>query len=156
MTLEPRPSFFVNSGVLSSRYDMYHLLRPLLRRAVGYRYLRGDRLLSWGTGPVERVLVGRPDLASFFTPVSICINVGSFEFLEFDTLPEVGLEYRLVQGEERVVLFLLPGGPQGEGGAVQQAMELETPGYIQLELLRLGSSDAGPAWGDTAGESGER
>ena len=115
MTLEPNASFFVNSGVLSNPHDMYHLLRPLLRSAVGYRYFRDDRLVSWGTGPVERVLVGRPDLSSFFTPVSICINVGSFEYLEFETLPDLGLEYRLVQGEERVVLFLLPGTPQGAG-----------------------------------------
>jgi hypothetical protein len=156
VTLEPRASFFVNSGVVSNRHDMYHLLRPLLRNAVGYRYFRGDRLVSWGTGPVERVLVGRPDLASFFTPVSICINVGSFEYLEFETLPDLGLEYRLVQGEERVVLFLLPGGPQGDGGAVQQAFELEARGYVQLELSGLGTGEGGPGSAREAGEAGGR
>ena len=151
MTLEPRASFFVNCGVVSNAHDMYHLLRPLLRNAVGYRYFRGDRLVSWGTGPVERVLVGRPDLSSFFTPISICINVGSFEYLEFETLPDFGLEYRLVQGEERVVLFLLPGTPQGAGGDVQQAFELETPGFVQLELSGLGSGEGSPGSGRETG-----
>jgi hypothetical protein len=157
VTLEPRASFFVNCGVVSNRHDMYHLLRPLLRNAVGYRYFRGEQLVSWGSGPVDRVLVGRPDLSSFFTPVSVCINVGSFEYLEFETLPDVGLEYRLVQGEERVVLFLLPGSPQGSGGAVQQTLELDTPAYVQLELSGLGAGEArpGPGPSQTAGEAGE-
>jgi hypothetical protein len=151
VTLEPNASFFVNSGVLSNPHDMYHLLRPLLRSAVGYRYFRDDRLVSWGTGPVERVLVGRPDLSSFFTPVSICINVGSFEYLEFETLPDLGLEYRLVQGEERVVLFLLPGAPQGAGGDVQQAFQLEAPGFVQLELSGRGSGEGSPGSGRETG-----
>jgi hypothetical protein len=155
VTLEPRASFFVNSGVVSNPHDMYHLLRPLLRSAIGYRYFRADRLVSWGTGPVERVLVGRPDLASFFTPISICINVGSFEYLEFETLPDLGLEYRLVQGEERVVLFLLPGTPQGAGGDVQQAFDLEAAGFVQLELSAMGTGDGDKASVQGTGGTGD-
>ena len=153
MTVEPRASFFVNSGLVSNRHDMYHLLRPLLRNAVAYRYFRAGRLVSWGTGPVDRVLVGRPDLSSFFTPVSVCINIGSFDFLEFETLPDVGLEYRLVQGKERVLLFLLPGSPQGDGGAVQETLGLQAPDYVQLELSGMGASETrpGPGSGGVAG-----
>ena len=37
----PPAKFFVNQGVVNSRTDILHLLRPLLKQTVTYRYLRG-------------------------------------------------------------------------------------------------------------------
>ncbi len=35
MSAEPAAKFFVNSGLVSNRVDIYHLLRPLLKQTVG-------------------------------------------------------------------------------------------------------------------------
>ena len=83
----PAAKFFVNQGVVSSRSDMLHLLRPLLKQTVTYRYLRGREVVSHGTGWVERIVVDSPSTSSYFTTLAICINVDSFEHLEFDTRP---------------------------------------------------------------------
>ena len=72
MSAEPAARFFVNSGIVSGRVDMYHLLRPLLKQTINYRYCRGAAVVSHGAGWVERIVVDQPGVSSFFTPLSIC------------------------------------------------------------------------------------
>ena len=43
VSFEPPAKFFVNSGLASNPVDIYHLLRPLLRQTVAYRYLRAGK-----------------------------------------------------------------------------------------------------------------
>ena len=106
---------------------MYHLLRPLLKQTVSYRYLRAGAIVSRGTGWVERLVVDRPAISTFFTPLSICINVDFFEHLEFETRPDQLLVYTLVQGDERVVV---------EYAAVNGRAEAEEP---EQQAFRFGS-----------------
>ena len=108
MSFEPPAKFFVNSGLASNPVDIYHLLRPLLRQTVAYRYLRAGKVITHGTGWVERIVADRPDVSSFFTPLSICLSVASWEHLEFETRPDQLIVYTLVQGDECVVLQFLP------------------------------------------------
>src|SRR2546426_2766547 len=106
---------------------MDHLLRPLLKQTVTYRYFRGRDMVSHGTGWVERIVLDQPDVSSYFTPLSICVNIDSFEHLEFETRPDQFIVYALVQGDERVVLEFAPGAPRDEtaaGGAEQ--LEFDT------------------------------
>jgi hypothetical protein len=133
---EPAARFFVNSGLVSSRVDIYHLLRPLLKQTVSYRYLRAGLVISQGTGWVERIVADRPEVSSFFTPLSICINVDSWEHLEFETRPDQLLTYTLVQGDERVVLEFSPTvHASGDEQPVQQALRLDAATeYVQMEL----------------------
>jgi hypothetical protein len=88
LSVSPPAKFFVNRGVVSSRVDMQNLLRPLLKQTVSYRYLRGRELVAHGTGWVERIVVDDPDTSTYFTPISVCINIDSFEHLEFETRPD--------------------------------------------------------------------
>ena len=135
MSAEPAARFFVNSGIVSGRVDMHHLLRPLLKQTITYRYFRGAMLVTHGAGWVERIVVDQPGVSSFFTPLSICINVDSWEHLEFDTRPDQLISYTLVQGDERVVLEFSPTvhGPGDE--PVQQSLRLDPLSqYIQMEL----------------------
>ncbi len=127
--------FFVNSGIVSSRADILNLLRPLLKQTVAYRYFRGRDLVALGTGWVERVVVDEPETSTYFTPLSICLNVDSFEHLEFETRPDQLVVYVLVEGDERVVLEFAPlaGGARNDGGAEQLAFD--TSGFVQMELL---------------------
>jgi hypothetical protein len=132
-----RPAkFFVNDGLVSNPADIYHLLRPLHRQTVAYRYLRGDRVVAHGTGWVERIVADRPDVSSFFTPLSICLSVASWEHLEFETRPDQLLSYVLVQGDERVVLRFVP--PDGGDGPVQEQLRFTDPDYVQMELGAMG------------------
>ena len=85
--------FYVNSGIVASRTDILNLLRPLLKQTVSYRYFRGRDLVANGTGWVERVVIDEPETSSYFTPVSICLNVDSFEHLEFETRPDQLIVY---------------------------------------------------------------
>jgi hypothetical protein len=141
--------FFVNSGIVSNRVDIYHLLRPLLKQTVSYRYLRNGMLVSHGTGWVERIVGDRPEVSSFFTPLSICVNVDSWEHLEFETRPDQLLTYTLVQGDERVVLEFTPMVHGGDEAPVQQSFRLVTgPEYVQMELAALEAAEDGdPAAG---------
>jgi len=140
---EPVAKFFVNSGLVSASTDIYHLLRPLLKQTVSYRYLRSGALVSHGTGWVERLVHDQPDVSTFFTPLSICINVASFEHLEFETRPDQLLSYRLVQGDERVEIEFSPLTHHDADGPIQQAFRLEpTPEYVQMELGTLDTTDA--------------
>lgn len=135
MSSEPAAKFFVNSGLVSAPADIYHLLRPLLKQTVSYRYLRAGTLVSHGTGWVERLVRDQPDASTFFTPLSICINVASFEHLEFETRSDQLLSYRLVQGDERVEIEFAPLTRHDADAPEQQAFRLEpTPEYVQMEL----------------------
>jgi len=110
MSSAPPAKFFVNQGLVSTRADIQHLLRPLLKQTVSYRYFRGREMVAHGTGWVERVVVDQPDVSSYFTPLAITLNIDSFEHLEFETRPDQLLVYTLVQGDERVVLEFAPVG----------------------------------------------
>ena len=102
--------FYVNSGIVSSRTDIHNLLRPLVKQTVAYRYFRGRDLVASGTGWVERVVIDEPETSSYFTPISICLNVDLFEQLDFETRPDQLIVYTLVEGDERVVLEYAPAG----------------------------------------------
>lgn len=134
MSSVPPAKFFVNAGVVTSRADMHHLLRPLLKQTVTYRYYRGRDLVAHGTGWVERIVQDEPDSSTFFTPISITLNIDSFEHLEFETRPDQLLVYTLAQGDERVVVEFAPTNDESERGAPQQ-LEFDTSGYVQMELL---------------------
>ena len=111
MSSVPPAKFFVNRGIVTTPTDMQHLLRPLLKQTVSYRYFRGRDLVDRGTGWVERLVLDHPKVSSYFTPLSICLNIDSFEHLEFETRPDQLLVYTLVQGDEQVVVELSLGDP---------------------------------------------
>jgi hypothetical protein len=152
VTSEPPAKFFVNSGLVSSRSDIYNLLRPLLKQTVGYRYYRGSALVSNGTGWVERIVVDHPEISTFFTPLSICVNIDSFEHLEFETRADQLLVYTLVQGDERVVVEYAPiGGPSAADENEQQVFQFQPSEYVQMELTAMDTGEIGPT---EAGEEG--
>jgi len=132
----PTPArFYVNSGIVSSRSDIHNLLRPLEKQAVRYQYYRGRDLIASGTGFVERVVIDEPETSSYFTPVSICLNVDSFEHLDFETRPDQLIVYRLVQGDERVVLEYAPLDSEFPGSAQAPGqLAFDTSGFVQMEL----------------------
>ncbi|MBA2315070.1 MAG: hypothetical protein H0V87_06755 [Chloroflexi bacterium] len=130
--------FFVNQGVVSSRADIQHLLRPLLKQTVTYRYFRARELVAHGTGWVERVVLDQPDVSTYFTPLAITLNIDSFEHLEFETRPDQLLVYALVMGDERVVLEFAPVGPTDAPSPFEpRQLAFDTSGYVQMELLGL-------------------
>jgi hypothetical protein len=133
----PPAKFFVNQGVVSSRVDMQNLLRPLLKQTVSYRYQRGRDLIAHGTGWVERIVVDDPDTSTFFTPISISLNVDSFEHLEFDTRPDQLLVYALVQGDERVIIEYAPLSTDQDSAHGARQLEFDTSGFVQMELQGL-------------------
>jgi hypothetical protein len=150
MSTDPPAKFFVNSGLVASPGDIYHLLRPLLKQTVAYRYLRAGSVISHGTGWVERLVMDQPLVSTFFTSLSICINVNSFEHLEFETRSDQLISYTLVQGDERVVLEFAP-MTRGEELPVQQEFRLEpTPEYVQMELGTLDGGDGAHGTGEEA------
>jgi hypothetical protein len=140
---------YINTGVVTNKSDVYNILRPLLKQTVTYTYFRGNTVTSSGTGWVERIVVDHPDVASYFTPLAICLNLDSFDYLQFDTTSEQLLVYTLVIGSERVVLEFAAGGSRLEDGqegtngrplprnAEELARDLR---FIQMELMM--SSDA--------------
>src|SRR5258705_7404112 len=130
--------FFVNQGVVTSRVDMQNLLRPLLKQTVSYRFLRGRELIAYGSGWVERIVVDDPEMSTYFTPISISLNVDSFEHLEFDTRPDQLLVYTLVQGDERVIIEYPPlSSVDGAPVHGAQQLEFDTSGFVQMELQGL-------------------
>ena len=137
MSLEPPAKFFVNSGLVSSPTDIYNLLRPLLKQTVSYRYFRSGSQVSHGTGWVERIVVDRPEVSTFFTPLSICLNIDSFEHLEFETRPDQLIVYTLVQGDERIVVEFAPLGRPTSEEPEQQHFTFPTSEYVQMELGAL-------------------
>ncbi len=142
MASEPPAKFFVNSGLVTSRTDIQHLLRPVLRQTVAYRYLRGRDLVAHGTGWVERIVADEPGTSTYFTPISITINVDSFEHLEFETRPDQLLVYTLAQGDERVIIEFVPIVVDDAGGpSAPRQLELDLGGFVQMELLGLDSTE---------------
>ena len=152
MSSSPPAKFFVNHGVVTSRTDMLHLLRPLLKQTVTYRYLRGRDVVAHGTGWVERIVVDTEETSTYFTPLAITLNIDSFEHLEFETRPDQLLVYTLVQGDERVIVEFAPIGP----GDVGRLAVRPAPARVRHERLRpdgaagprrprRGRSDLGPA-----------
>lgn len=154
---EARAKLYINTGVVTDKSDMYNILRPLLKQTVSYTYHRGARIESSGTGWVERLVVDHPDVASYFTPLAICLNLDSFDYLQFDTTSDQLLVYTLTIGAERVVLeFAAAGQPrlgaeleiEGSGGAIgrplpRNAEELARDlRFIQMELLMSADADA--------------
>jgi hypothetical protein len=146
---DARAKLYINTGVVTNKSDVYNILRPLLKQTVTYTYLRGNTVTSSGTGWVERIVVDHPEIASYFTPLSICLNLDSFDYLQFDTTSEQLLVYTLVIGSERVVLEFAAGGSRleeteesGNGrplprNAEELARDLR---FIQMELMM--SSDS--------------
>ena len=163
---DARAKLYINTGVVTSKSDIYNILRPLLKQTVSYTYHRGTRVESSGTGWVERIVVDHPEVASYFTPLAICLNLDSFDYLQFDTTSEQLLIYTLVIGTERVVLeFAATGGPRlgADGDATasdgtatgrplpRNAEELARDlRFIQMELLM--SADAEGADGERSDE----
>jgi hypothetical protein len=135
----PAAKFFVNQGVVSSRSDMLHLLRPLLKQTVTYRYLRGREVISHGTGWVERIVVDADDISTYFTPLAITLNIDSFEHLEFETRADQLLVYALVQGDERVIVEFAPIGPAEEDHSpfAPRQLAFDTSDFVQMELLGM-------------------
>ncbi len=150
---EARAKLYINTGVVTGRSDIYNILRPLLKQTVSYSYFRGNQLQSHGTGWVERLVVDHPEIASYFTPLAICLNLDSFDYLQFDTTSEQLLIYTLVIGSERVVLEFAAASVRPEGSedlttngrplprnAEELARDLR---FIQMELMMSDSSDGG-------------
>jgi hypothetical protein len=141
---DARAKLYINTGVVTNRTDVYNILRPLLKQTVTYTYYRGNQVSSSGTGWVERIVVDHPEIASYFTPLSICLNLDSFDYLQFDTTSEQLLVYTLVIGSERVVLEFAAGGSRTDDGeesgngrplprnAEELARDLR---FIQMELM---------------------
>jgi len=138
----------------------------LLKQTVTYTYHRGNRVESSGTGWIERIVVDHPDIASYFTPLAICLNLDSFEYLQFDTTSDSLLIYTLVIGNERVVLeFASAGQPRLAGGDEEPAPSSGHPlprtsgdlardlRFIQMELLMASEGDAD---GERADEDEDR
>jgi hypothetical protein len=141
LSLEPGAKFFVNHGLVSSRADIHNLLRPLLKQTVAYRYYRSGAMTGHGTGWVERIVADEPETSSFFTPLSICLNVDSFEHLEFETRPDQLIIYTLVQGDERIVVEFAPVGRVISDEPEQQQLAFPTTDYVQMELGTLETAE---------------
>ncbi len=139
MSSLPAAKFFVNQGVVTSRTDMLHLLRPLLKQTVTYRYQRGREVIAHGTGWVERIVVDDDQTSTYFTPLAITLNIDSFEHLEFETRPDQLLVYALVQGDERVIIEFAPIGPGASDDSpfAPRQLAFDTTGYVQMELQGL-------------------
>ncbi len=161
---EARAKLYINTGVITGKSDMYNILRPLLKQTVTYTYRRGAQVTGRGTGWVERIVVDHPEIASYFTPLAICLNLDSFDYLQFDTTSEQLLVYTLTIGGERVVLeFAAAGQPRlGTDAEVEGASSTGRPlprnaeelardlRFIQMELLM--SADAEASDGDRPDE----
>jgi hypothetical protein len=137
---EVRAKLYINTGVVTDRSDIYNILRPLLKQTVTYTYYRGNQVASTGTGWVERLVVDHPDIASYFTPLAICLNLDSFDYLQFDTTSEQLLVYTLVIGSEKVVIEFAhqvshletEDGSRGGPSADERSAEDD---FIQMELM---------------------
>jgi hypothetical protein len=141
---DARAKLYINTGVVTDKSDIYNILRPLLKQTVTYTYRRGSQVTGSGTGWVERIVVDHPEIASYFTPLAICLNLDSFDYLQFDTTSDQLLVYTLVIGEERVVLEFATSAPRTEvADEADEAHQLpRTAGelardlrFIQMELL---------------------
>ncbi len=139
MSTPPPAKFFVNQGVVTSRTDMLHLLRPLLKQTVTYRYQRGREVIDHGTGWVERIVFDDDETSTYFTPLAITLNIDSFEHLEFETRPDQLLVYALVQGDERVIVEFAPIGAGGADDSpfAPRQLAFDTSEFVQMEFQGL-------------------
>ncbi len=139
MSTPPPAKFFVNQGVVTSRTDMLHLLRPLLKQTVTYRYQRGREVIDHGTGWVERIVFDDDETSTYFTPLAITLNIDSFEHLEFETRPDQLLVYALVQGNERVIVEFAPIGPgvADDSPFAPRQLAFDTSEFVQMEFQGL-------------------
>lgn len=153
MSFQPPAKFFVNSGLVTTPTDIYNLLRPLLKQTVTYRYSRSGAIVSTGTGWVERIVVDRPEVSTFFTPLSICLNIDSFEHLEFETRPDQLIVYTLVQGDERIVVEFAPVGRVPTDEPEQQHFTFPQTDYVQMELGALDRAETSDQGGDAQGSA---
>ena len=153
---EAPAKLYINTGVVTGKSDIYNIMRPLLKQTVSYTYHRGARVESSGTGWVERIVIDHPEIASYFTPLAICLNLDSFDYLQFDTTSGQLLVYTLVIGNERVVLEFAASGAQ----RLAELTETDLPAtdgrplprnadelardlrFIQMELLMSADADA--------------
>lgn len=143
-TPEHRAKLYINTGLVTDKSDIYNILRPLLKQTVTYAYFRGNQVASGGTGWVERLVVDHPEIASYFTPLSICLNLDSFDYLQFDTTSDQLLTYTLVIGSEKVVIEFAQAateiGIEDEAPMRASAMAADDlaldPDFIQMELLK--------------------
>lgn len=142
-TPEQRAKLYINTGLVTDKSDIYNILRPLLKQTVTYSYYRGNQVASSGTGWVERLVVDHPEIASYFTPLSICLNLDSFDYLQFDTTSDQLLTYTLVIGSEKVVIeFAQAAGEIGIEDELPLRMPTAPdplgldPDFIQMELLK--------------------
>jgi len=143
-TPQSRAKLYINTGLVTDKSDIYNILRPLLKQTVTYTYFRGNQAASGGTGWVERLVVDHPEIASYFTPLSICLNLDSFDYLQFDTTSDQLLTYTLVIGSEKVVIEFAQATP--EIGIEDEATlrvpdtapddRVLDPDFIQMELLK--------------------
>ena len=133
--------FFVNSGIVTGRADIVNLLRPILRQTVTYTYMRGRDVVASGTGWVERIVADDPDTSTYFTPLVVCLNVDSFEHLEFETRADQLLSYTLVQGDERIRIEFAP-LDRAAGASGDRQLTLPDDTYVQMELTGLETDDA--------------
>ena len=153
---EAQAKLYINTGVVTGKSDIYNILRPLLKQTVSYTYFRGSRIESRGTGWVERIVVDHPDIASYFTPLAICLNLDSFDYLQFDTTSDQLLVYTLTVGNERVVLEFAASGAPRLGEEADTDAATPTAGrplprnadelardlrFIQMELLMSADSE---------------
>jgi hypothetical protein len=143
-TPEPRAKLYINTGLVTDKSDIYNILRPLLKQTVTYSYFRGNQVASSGTGWVERLVVDHPEIASYFTPLSICLNLDSFDYLQFDTTSDQLLTYTLVIGSEKVIIEFAQTAaeigleeemPSRMPAVGRDELALD-PDFIQMELLR--------------------
>ena len=122
--------------------DIHNLLRPLSSRPSPIAIFAAGSWSDHGTGWVERIVVDDPEISTYFTPLSICLNVDSFEHLEFETRLDQLLVYTLVQGDERVVIEFAPVHAPVDGEApIQQVFRFAPPDdYVQMELERTSTA----------------
>ena len=109
-------------------------------------------------------MVDHPDIASYFTPLAICLNLDSFDYLQFDTTSDQLLVYTLTigrragrarvrrGGQPRLGTEAELDGTAGSGrplprNAEELARDLR---FIQMELLM--SADAETSDGDRSDE----
>ena len=110
-------------------------------------------------------MVDHPEIASYFTPLAICLNLDSFEYLQFDTTSEQLLVYTLIIGNERVVLEFAASAARASAELTRRPMRQPATGaplprnaeelardlrFIQMELLM--SAEADGADGDRGDE----
>ena len=166
---EARAKLYINTGVVTAKSDIYNILRPLLKQTVSYTLLpRARRSSRAGPAGSSGSWSTTPTSPSYFTPLAICLNLDSFDYLQFDTTSEQLLVYTLVIGSERVVLEFAASAAQRLAeltddearhgrprplprNADELARDLR---FIQMELLMSADADAADGERDDEDEDG--